>query len=132
MVKGKLHFEFGRQELTSYSGLELLRRYLRQVDLPQRLRVACATTGGDYGGGRLALLVLALLYVGARRLEHVRYVTGDPLIARFCGLARLATARTTGSWLRQFTHATLAPLVRWSSSTMTSSSTPSRPWRCRA
>ncbi|MCI0459621.1 MAG: IS1380 family transposase [Gemmataceae bacterium] len=112
MIKGKLHVEFARQELTSYSGLELLRRYLRQHDLPRRLRVAGATTGGDYGGGRLALLVLALLYVGARRLEHLRYVAGDPLIARFCGLARIPTARTVGNWLRQFTQATLGPLVQ--------------------
>jgi len=112
MVKGKLHVEFARQELTSYSGLELLRRYLRQCDLPSRLRAACATTGGDYGGGRLALLVLALLYSGARRLEHLRYLAGDPLIARFCGLARIPTARTMGNWLRQFTQATLAPLVQ--------------------
>src|SRR5467141_3042642 len=112
MIKGKLHVEFVRQELTSYSGLEVVRRYLRQRELPRRLRAACATTGGDYGGGRLALLVLALLYVGARRLEHLRYVAGDPLIARFCGLARLPTARTVGNWLRQFTQATLAPLVQ--------------------
>jgi hypothetical protein len=112
MVKGKLHVEFARQELTSYSGLELFRRYLRQGDLPSRLRAACAATGGDYGGGRLALLVLALLYTGARRLEHLRYLAGDPLIARFCGLARIPTARTMGNWLRQFTQAALAPLVQ--------------------
>src|SRR5881296_4580632 len=112
MIKGKLHVEFVRQELTSYSGLEVLRRYLRQRELPSRLRAACAATGGDYGGGRLALLVLALLYVGARRLEHLRYVSGDPLIARFCGLTRLPTARTMGNWLRQFTQVTLAPLVQ--------------------
>src|SRR6266849_4737557 len=118
LVKRPLPVEFTHQELTSYSGLELLRRYLRHVDLPQRLRAACATTGGDYGDGRLALLVLALLYVGARRLEHLRYVAGDPLIARFCGLARLPTARTMGNWLRQFTQTTLAPL---GSSTTTSS-----------
>lgn len=68
-VKGKLHVEFVDQALTSYSGLELLRRYVRQCDLPSRLRAACAATGGDYGGGRLALLVLALLYTGARRLD---------------------------------------------------------------
>ena len=112
MIKGKLHVEFMRQELTSYSGLEVLRRYLRQRELPRRLRAACAATGGDYGGGRLALLVLALLYVGARRLEHLRYVAGDPLIARFCGLARIPTARTVANWLRQFTTTTLAPLVQ--------------------
>ena len=102
MVKGKLPIEFVHQELTSYSGLELLRRYLRQLDLPCRLRAACARTGGDYGGGRLALLVLALFYVGARRLEHLRYLGSDPLIARFCGTS-------TTSW----------------------SSRPSRAWRCR-
>src|SRR5512147_964139 len=112
MIKGKLPVEFVHQELTSYSGLELLRRYLRQQDMPRRLRAACTLTGGDYGGGRLALLVLALFYIGARRLEHLRYVAGDPLIARFCGLARLPTARTVGNWLRQFTQATLAPLVQ--------------------
>src|SRR5216684_6782060 len=121
MIKGKLPVEFVHQELTSYSGLELLRRYLRQHDLPRRLRAACAATGGDYGGGRLALLVLALLYVGARRLEHLRYVAGDPLIARFCGLARIPTAPSaTGSG-----SSPRPPWPRWSSSTTTSSPTPS-------
>ncbi len=112
MVKRPLHVEFVPQQFTSYSGLELLRRYLRQCELPRRLRAACASTGGDYGGGRLALLILALFYVGARRLEHLRYLGSDPLIARFCGLARIPTARTVGNWLRQFTQSTVAPLVQ--------------------
>ena len=107
MIKGKPHVEFVRQELTSYSGPEVLRRYLRQRELPRRLRAACAATGDDYGGGRLALL-----YVGARRLEHLRYLAGDPLIARFCGLARVPTARPVANWLRQFMTATPAPLVQ--------------------
>ena len=55
MIKGKLQVEFVHQELTSYSGLELLRRYLRQLDLLRRLHAACASTGGDYGGGRRCL-----------------------------------------------------------------------------
>jgi hypothetical protein len=112
VVKGDLRVEFMRQELTSYSGLELLRRYVRQAGLVARLRAACADVGGDYGGARLVLLVLALFYAGARRLEHLRYLAGDPLIARFCGLARLPTPRTVANWLRQFTQATLAPLVQ--------------------
>ncbi len=119
MVKRPLHVEFVPQQLTSYSGLELLWRYLRQCDLLSRLRAACASTGGDYGGGRLALLVLALLYTGARRLEHLRYLASDPLIARFCGLARIPTARTVANWLRQFTTATLAPLVQLNSDLVT-------------
>jgi hypothetical protein len=73
--------------------------------------------------------VLALLYVGARRLEHLRYVAGDPLIARFCGLARLPTARTMGNWLRQFTHATLAPLVQLNQDLVIDAVSA---WRCRA
>lgn len=112
VVKGDLRIEFTRQELTSYSGLELVRRYLRQQGLVARLRTACAELGGDYGGARLALLVLALFYAGARRLEHLRYLANDPLIARFCGLARIPSPRTVANWLRQFTQATLAPLVQ--------------------
>lgn len=112
VVKGDLRIEFVRQELTSYSGLELLRRYLGQIDLVARLRTACASIGGDYGGARLALLVLALFYAGARRLEHLRYLAHDPLVARFCGLARIPTTRTVANWLRQFTQTTLRPLVQ--------------------
>src|SRR3546814_4809661 len=37
--------------------------------------------------------------------------SGDPLVTRFCGLARLPTRRTVADWLRQFTQETLAPLV---------------------
>jgi hypothetical protein len=87
VVKRDLPIEFVSQQLTSYGGLELFRRYVRRLALPRRLRTACATLGGDYSGAHLGLLVLALLYVGARRLEHLRYLAGDPLVRRFCGLA---------------------------------------------
>jgi hypothetical protein len=112
VVKRDLPIAFVPQQLTSYGGLELLRRYVRQLDLPRRLHAACAALGGDYGGARLALLLLALPYVGARRLEHLQYLVGDPLVRRFTGLARVPTARTVGNWLRRFTHETLRPLIR--------------------
>ena len=99
------------QALTSYGGLRLLGRYLRQIDLGARLRQAFAGLRSDYGSSRIALVVLALFYVGARRLEHLRYLSGDPLVTRFCGLARVPTRRTVADWLRQFTQETLAPLV---------------------
>src|SRR5215831_15920283 len=111
VVKRELTIQFVAQALTSYGGLELLGRYLRRIDLVARLRQAFTGLRSDYGSHRIALVVLALFYVGARRLEHLRYLSGDPLVARFCGLARLPTRRTVADWLRQFTQETLAPLV---------------------
>src|SRR6266508_404623 len=112
VVKGDLPIEFVQQDLTSYGGLELVRRYLHRLDVMGRLRRAVADVPSDYGGARLALLVVALFYVGARRLEHLRYLAGDRLIARFCGVARFPTAHTVSNWLKQFTQATLAPLIQ--------------------
>jgi len=110
-VKGDLPIKFVPQRLTSYGGLELVRRYFHRLAIVARLRAALGAIPSDYGSARLALLIIGLLYVGARRLEHLQYLVGDPLVARFCGLARLPTARTVSNWLKQFTRATLAPLV---------------------
>src|SRR3989442_633055 len=112
VVKRDLSIAFVPQQLTSYGGLELLRRYVRRIELPRRLQAACAALGGDYGGARLALLLVALPYVGAWRLEHLQYLVGDPLVRRFAGLARVPTARTVSNWLRRFTQETLRPVIR--------------------
>src|SRR5207249_1212059 len=112
VVKRDLPIEFVPQQLTSYGGLELLHRYVRRLGLYPRLRRACADLGGDYGGAPLSPLLLALFYVGARRVEHLKYLVGDPLVHRFSGLGRMPTARTVTNWLRRFTHATLRPLIQ--------------------
>src|SRR3989441_9529782 len=109
MIKGKLHVEFVRQELTSYSGLEVLRRYLRQRELPSRLRAACAATGGDYGGGRLALLGLALLYVRAPRVGDLCFFARDPPIAPLCGVGRMPTGPPPAHLVRHVSRAPPAP-----------------------
>ena len=88
VVKADLTIQFAPQALTSYGGLELLRRYVHRIDLGARLRQAFVGLRGDYGSARLALLLLALFFVGGRRLEHLRYLADDPLMTRFCGLAR--------------------------------------------
>jgi hypothetical protein len=112
VVKDDLRIEFVPQQLTSYGGLELVSRYFRKLDIVIRVRRALGAIPSDYGSARLALLVVALFYVGARRLEQLRYLAGDPLLARFCGLARLPTPRTMSNWLKHFTPAPLAPLVQ--------------------
>ena len=60
----------------------------------------------------MVLLVIGLLVVGARRLQHLRYLANDPLFARFCGLARIPSDRTVVNWLKQFTQCSLRALTR--------------------
>src|SRR5256885_8700121 len=103
VVKRDLPIAFVPQQLTSYGGLELLRRYARRIELPRRLKVACAALGGDYGGARLAPLLPPPPYVRARRLEHLQYFGNDPLVRRFARLARDPTARPVWNWLRRVT-----------------------------
>lgn len=54
VVKADLPIEFVPQQLTSYGGLELLRRYFQPLGLHRRIRQAFSGygPGGDYGAGR--------------------------------------------------------------------------------
>ncbi len=113
-VKVDLPIEFVQQDLTSYGGLELLRRFFSGIGLSRRLSRAfdAVGLGGDYGGSRLVLLIVGLFAVGARRLEHLKYVSDDPLLKRLCSLARIPSSRTVVNWLKQFTQRSLSALVK--------------------
>ena len=87
---------YERAGLTSYAGLEFVRRWLHRDGLRALLRRELAGSPTDYGVLGLVLVVLALLLSGGRRLRHLRYLEGDPLLLRFCGLRQLPTARTVG------------------------------------
>ena len=103
-VNADLAIEFGDERLTSYAGLELVLRYLRRIRVNDRLREAFRTVrfSGDYPWLNMIRLFLALLFVGGRRLRHVRFLTQDPLMQRFAGLTRMPDERTLSRWLRQF------------------------------
>ncbi len=103
-VKADLALRFTRTGLTSFAGLELVRRYFRQLGLARRIRrhLGGSVPGTDYGVVGMVMLLLALLIVGGRRVRHVSYLVGDPLVARLTGLKRLPAARTIGRWLAQF------------------------------
>ena len=110
--RADLPIEFVQQQLTSYGGLELVRRYFRVLGLHRRIRQAFSaySLGGDYGAGRLVFLVITLFVVGARCLEHLRYLAHDPLVARLCGLARIPTDRTVASRVEDWRGAGRLPL----------------------
>jgi hypothetical protein len=108
-VNGNLALEFGAISLTSYAGLELFNRYLRTMRFNDAIRTAFrgARLGGDFGVVAMVRLLIGLLVVGGRRLDHVAYVADDPVFLRFCRLRGLPTARTVSRWLTQFTMQTV-------------------------
>jgi len=101
-VNGNLAFRFAHEGLTSHAGLEFVRRYLGATGVGALLRqmVGTALPRTDFGVPRMVLVLLALLISGGRRLRHLRYLDGDPMVLRLCGLTRLPTPRTVGRWLR--------------------------------
>ena len=103
-VNHNLGIEFTAEGLTSYAGLELLIRYLRGIGLNGQLRRHLGTivTGGDFGTVGLCRVILVLLVVGGRRLRHLSFLKGDPLLQRFCGLRDLPTDRSVSRWLKRF------------------------------
>jgi hypothetical protein len=104
-VNGNLALDYGDERLTSYAGLELFHRYLRgcRVDALIRDAFRGASVGGDVGIVAMVRVLISLLVVGGRRIEHVVYLADDPLVQRFCHLRVLPTARTVSRWLGRFT-----------------------------
>jgi hypothetical protein len=113
-VNGQLQLRYERTGLTTYAGLEFVRRWLHRDGWLALLRreLATALPATDYGVLGLVLVVLALVLSGGRRVRHLRYLEGDPVVARFCGLRQLPTARTVGRWLAAFRTRHLRPLQR--------------------
>ena len=111
-INGQLTLRYEAQGLTSFAGLELVRRFIRRLDLWLVLKgVEKVLPRSDFGAARLSLLVLAMLIAGARRVRHVEYLRDDPLVERLCGLSRLPTWHTLGRWLRGFGTAGIKALL---------------------
>lgn len=112
-VNGNLAFEFTGTKLTSYAGLELFDRYLRRVGFSDLIRAAVgkARLGGDFGVIAMVRVLVGLLVVGGRRLEHLKYLASDPLLQRFARVQVWPTARTVSRWLKRFTMQSVGQLA---------------------
>jgi len=102
-VNGRLQLLFASDQLSSYVGLELVRCFLSQLNFSRRLRrhLSKHDLGGDFASVSVVRLILVLLLTGGRRLRHVGFLQGDPLVTRFCNLSILPTDRTLSRWLSQ-------------------------------
>jgi hypothetical protein len=103
-VNSDLRLDFGDVTLTSYAGLELFARYLRQSEFNAAVREAFAGTAawGDFGLVVMVRLLIGLVILGGRRLRHVAYLCDDVVYRRFAGVAVVPSARTLSRWLKGF------------------------------
>jgi len=113
VVKSDLTIEFAKQDITSYSGLEVFRKYFHLIKLNSLIRHAFRgfSFGGDYSVTHYILVFVALWLTGGRRLRHVGFIGDDPLVKRLCGLKTLPSDRSISRWLGQFTNDSLQSLV---------------------
>lgn len=116
-INSNLHIEFAKQDISSLSGLELFRRYLKLIGLHVQIQRAFRGTAisGDYGVVDMMMVFFALWLAGARRLRQIPFIAEDPLVKRLCGLHSLPSDRTVSRWLTQFTNDSLQVLIELNS-----------------
>ena len=113
-VNANLEIDFTSERLTSYGGLELMIRYMRKIEWTGMLRRRLGrwVSGGDYGAAGMCQAILGLILVGGRRLRHLGYLRGDPLMQRFCALKDLPSFYSLSRFLKGFTASSLDALKR--------------------
>lgn len=115
-IKGNLHVQFGDEKLSSFAGLELVRRFLRRVGLFAELRESERRlgVGGDFSFCSLVLAIVGMLLTGAKRLHHISFLRDDPIFLRFARLARVPAERSLGRALGRLSFRTWPELDRLS------------------
>jgi len=79
-VNANLEFRFTHPGLTSYAGLEFVRRYVGTIRLVHQLRryLNAHVPRTDFGIPSMILLLLALVISGGRRVRHLLYLEAIP------------------------------------------------------
>ena len=114
-VNADLTLRYCHQGLTSFAGLEFIRRYFSRIDLRAEIRRCLSNTlpKSDYGVCGMVLSILVLLITGGRRLRHLGFLQGDPVVGKCCGLSRLPSPYSVGRWLAKFDEAAVERLHVW-------------------
>ena len=114
-VNADLALRYDHEGLTSFAGLELLRRYFCQIRLRAEIRrcLGCTLPNSDFGVVGMVLVILLLIISGGRRLRHLGYLQGDPVVRRCSGLKCLPTPYSVGRWLAKFDDDAVDRLRSW-------------------
>ena len=116
-VNNNLGIQFIRQDLTSYSGLELIKRYFRILKLNGTIKAKMKSIGfrGDYPVSKMLLLLIAMIILGVERISNIEYIKDDPLVKRFIELDMLPSRYSIIRFLKQFTGEALKSFIELNS-----------------
>ena len=104
-VKNNLEIKFIRQDLTNYSGLELIRKYFQLIKLNDLIKDKMREhkIKSDYPFYKMVLLLITIFIVGIDRISNVKYIEDDPLVKRLCELKKIPSRFTILRFLKFFT-----------------------------
>ncbi len=114
-VNGDLTLRYDCSGLTSFAGLEFIRRFFCKLNLRGEMRQLLAPhlPNSDFGIVGMVLAIVILIITGGRRLRHLGYLQWDPMVLRCCGLNRLPSDRTVSRWLAKFEDHDVDKLLAW-------------------
>lgn len=87
---------FDDQQLTSFSGLIVFQQLFNDLALKKRLSRCFAhrQVSPIFSSASIVMLLIVSLLLGYRRLRHVKYFQGDPLVKRLLCVTRLPDVST--------------------------------------
>ena len=116
-VNNNLGIKFIRQDLTSYSGLELVKRFFRIIKLNDSIksRMKNIDFNGDYPFHKIILLLITMIILGVERVSNIEYIKDDPLVKRLCELDSIPSRYSIARFFKQFTDEVLKSFVELNS-----------------
>ena len=114
-VNADLVLRYDCNGLTSFAGLEFIRRFFVKLDVRSEIRrlLSHDLPSSDFSIVGMVLTVLILIITGGRRLRHLGYLQFDPMVLRCSGLRRLPSDRTVSRWLAKFEGSDIHRLLGW-------------------